>query len=264
MRLPLIYLIALLMLPVSANSKSWQQSITKAPAGPYKEKKHCKLYYDLSWKGSLKAGKCEVEFKQNKGKSQPVQVISKGYSSGLVRSLFPYDFYYESKYNGSTLKPYNFNIWEKTKEETRNIYGTFKGNKVYTRDEITPLSGGKSQVRKSSFGYPQFFDLYSCVLYVGSQPLKKGEEVNMVIYPFDKPYLAKVKVLGREKHKGHQCIKLDLKMSKINQDLSLKHYDKMKSATMWITDNDDRVMVELRSKIFIGDVRATLKKTEWY
>jgi len=72
-----------------------------------------------------------------------------------------------------------------------------------------------------------------------------------------------VTVLGREKHLGHNCIKLDFKMSKIRHDFTLKNYDKMKSATMWITDNSDRVMVELRSEVFIGDVRVTLKSSEW-
>jgi len=108
------------------------------------------------------------------------------------------------------------------------------------------------------------YDLYSSILYIGSQPLANNDKINLVIYPFDEPYLAMVSVLGRERHKGHNCIKLDLKMKKIRSDLSLKEYEKMKSTTMWITDNTDRVMVELRSEVFIGDVRATLKSSEWY
>jgi hypothetical protein len=42
------------------------------------------------------------------------------------------------------------------------------------------------------------------------------------------------------------------------KDLSLKPYKKMKTATLWITDDEDRVPLELRVAAFIGDVRMTL------
>jgi len=248
---------------VHADSKSWQKSLSNAPAGPYKAKKKCKLNYVLSWNGTINSGKCSVEFDRNSGSSKTVSVKSSGKSSGLARAIFPYDFKIESKYRGNTLRPVSYHIWEKTKSETKNLDGYFNGNKVTSKEKSIPHDTKKEKYSTRDFQYNNLLDLYSSILYVGSQPLNKGDQVDMVIYPFDKPYLAKVKVLGREKHQGHDCIKLDLKMSKIRSDLTLKNYDKMKSATMWITDNSDRVMVELRSEIFIGDVRATLKSSSW-
>jgi hypothetical protein len=47
-------------------------------------------------------------------------------------------------------------------------------------------------------------------------------------------------------------------MTKIMKDLSLKPYKKMKTSTLWITDDEDRVPLELRVEAFIGDVRMTL------
>ncbi len=42
--------------------------------------------------------------------------------------------------------------------------------------------------------------------------------------------------------------------------MHLKIYTKLKKTTLWISDDVDRIMVELRTQVFIGDVRAVLKK----
>jgi len=258
-----VFITLLGTLIIAGADTSWRKTLTKAPAGPYKAKKYCKLNYVLSWDGKINSGNYTIEFDRNRGRSETVKVKSYGRSSGLVRSIFPYDFKAESRYRGNTLKPVSYKIWEDTREETKDLRGSFSGSKVTIKESAKPKDGGKPHSTTESFQHDQLFDLFTSVMYVGSQPLKNGDQINMVLLPFNKPYLAKVKVLGREKHLGHNCIKLDLKLSKVNSDLSLKHYDKMKSATMWISDDDNRVMVELRSKIFIGDVRATLKSSEW-
>jgi len=246
-----------------SSTSAWEKSITTAPAGPYKAKKKCKLNYQLSWDGKLNSGEYTIEFDRNTGKSKTVSVKSYGKSSGFVRRIFPYDFNAVSKYNGSTLKPVSYHIWEQTKEETKKLDGYFNNDLVTLKEVKTPLDTKVPENQMRRYRSPNMFDLFSSTLYIGSQPLKNGDKINLVCYPFNKPYLIKVKVLGRENHLGHDCIKLDLKMNKIQSDKSLKTYDKMKATTMWITDNSDRVMVELRSKIFIGDVRATLSNSEW-
>ncbi len=244
-------------------SSAWEKSLTKAPAGPYKAKKKCKLNYQLTWDGKLNSGEYTIEFDRNTGKSKTVSVKSYGKSSGFVRRIFPYDFNAVSKYNGSTLKPISYHIWEKTKDETKTLDGHFKKDFVTLKEVSTDQGETTPETKKRLYRYPNMFDLFSSTLYIGSQPLNNGDHINLVVYPFNKPYLIRVKVLGRETHLGHPCVKLDLKMNKIRDDKSLKNYDKMKTTTMWITDNPDRIMVELRSKIFIGDVRATLKSSEW-
>jgi len=84
-------------------SSAWEKSLTKAPAGPYKAKKKCKLNYQLSWDGKLNSGEYTIEFDRNTGKSKTVSVKSYGKSSGFVRRIFPYDFNAVSKYNGDIL-----------------------------------------------------------------------------------------------------------------------------------------------------------------
>lgn len=248
---------------VYAGQKSWRKQLSTEPAGPYKAVKKVKLHYDMSWNGALKSGECVVEFDKNTGSRKTVKVSSYGKTKGLVRSIFPYDFKITSKYKGDTLKPVSFNIWEKTRSESKIIDGSFRGDKATSKEVTTPFDTKEKLHRSHEFQHKNLYDLYSGMLYVGSQPLKKGDKHSVIIYPFDRPHLAIITVKGRENHNGHPCIKLDLKMSKVNSDLTLKRFDKMKKATMWITDDSNRVLVDLRSDVFIGDVRVTLKKSEW-
>jgi hypothetical protein len=91
-------------------------------------------------------------------------------------------------------------------------------------------------------------------------PLKKGQTVVMPFHPVATPYLAKVKVLGREVHRGRKCIKLDVGLQKINPDLTLKEYKKLKTATVWLSDDQWRVPVEVSAKVFVGHVKILLTK----
>lgn len=248
----------LVLTPLSFASEDWQSTLTTQSPGPYLKKSMCRLDYAMSWKGAIKSGYCRVEFARNSGQTRPVKISSSGYTSGFVRTLFPYDFRIESLYTGRTLKPISFQMWERTRDEEKRLEGSFEGYTIQTEALTSPLDRSPSSRRSSTFSYPNVYDLLSSVLFIGSQLLNDGDSFNLVVHPFDRPYLAKVRVLKHEQHRGFPCIKIELQMSKIQNDLSLKNYDKMKKAVMWITDNEHRVMIELRSKVFIGDIRCTL------
>jgi hypothetical protein len=106
------------------------------------------------------------------------------------------------------------------------------------------------------------FDAFSIMLFMRSQSLRTGDTITQVIHPFKSPYLANVSVIGREKMHGKDAIKLSIALEKIKPDLTLKPYSKMKTATLWISDDQHRIPLELRVAAFIGDVRMTLQKQE--
>ncbi|MFT6594386.1 MAG: hypothetical protein ACJAT3_000348 [Akkermansiaceae bacterium] len=45
----------------------------------------------------------------------------------------------------------------------------------------------------------------------------------------------RIKVLGREKHMGKKCIKLTIGLQKSDVEMSLKHYEKLKTTTAWLS-----------------------------
>ena len=100
----------------------------------------------------------------------------------------------------------------------------------------------------------------SAMLHVRSQKLDDGDQITLVVHPFGTPYLLRVKVLGHENHLDRKAIKLSVGMRKIDRkSLDLLPYKKMRSdATLWLSDDADRIPVELRADVFIGDIRATL------
>ena len=77
--------------------------------------------------------------------------------------------------------------------------------------------------------------------------------------PFKTPYLCRVTHLGNEVRSARRTVKYDLKLQKIDKEtLELKTYDKLKSFVIWVSDDAERIPLEFRSKVFVGDVRAVL------
>lgn len=263
MKTLLFLLFSFFLLSPSFGDTSWQNTLSKAPAGPFIAKKKHTLNYKLTWKGSLKSGEVTVNFKRNTGADKTIELTSSGKSSGAARRIYPYDFKCVTKYKGDTLRPVSYHIWESTKKESKTIDGYFAYDRVNMLEKSTSHKTKVTTTKRDTFQYPNLMDLFTATLHIGSLPLNNGDEINLVTYPFDKPYLIMVKVLGREKHNGQDCIKLDLQMKKVRSDLTLKSYEKMKKTTMWISDDTNRVMVDLRAKIFIGDVRCTLESSTW-
>ncbi len=59
---------------------------------------------------------------------------------------------------------------------------------------------------------------------------------------------------------GRDALRMSFAMTKIDRNThSLGSYKKLKKpVTLWLSDDADRVPLELRASVFIGDVRAVL------
>lgn len=245
----------------SVMAEDWKAKVGKFKNGTHPELPATRLVYNLSWKGVLKAGTMTFDFNTT-DKRYPGALISQAYgrSTGPAYALFPYSFTMTSFMKGKNNQPIVFVANEKDGKEkvyTKNKYTT-KGTSHHSVTDI--LKSGKQEKKNHLFKFDNVHDSLSAILYIRKQPLKNGDKVNLCLHPFSSPMFAEVTVLGREKHRGRDCIKLDIKLQKIDTfKLSLKEYKKLKKATLWISDDKDRVMVELRSKVFIGDVRAVLQ-----
>jgi hypothetical protein len=92
-------------------------------------------------------------------------------------------------------------------------------------------TGGKTK----EFKFSPVHDLHSALLFIRSQPLKDGDVIRFAVYPAAQPYLADVTVAGHESikvaGKRWPAIKLDLKLQKIEKDLTLAPHQKFKRAT---------------------------------
>lgn len=241
---------------------SWMDKVQPFKNGSHPKMKPTKLEYELSWKGTLKAGTITFDFNK-KDKRYKGLDISQAYgrSQYLAYTVFPYHFSMTSFAKASTHKTLIFVADEKDKREEVNTTNTFKPGGVLhssTKDHIIKKTKKK---RDHFFKFPNSHDPISAIQYIRRQTLKNGDQLYLCLHPFNSAMFSEITVLGRETHNGRACIKLDIKLQKIDKDtMHLKTYKKLKKATLWISDDDDRIMVELRTKVFIGDVRAVLKK----
>ncbi len=245
---------------------AWLKAVTLLKAGNEPALKPCRLGYSLSWNNLINAGEVTIVMRDEDPSGKPSSEILTGAasarSSGAVRLLWAYDCELKSKVDRATLRPLWFEHSETENKETVSYRTDFKSDRVVTLSYETDAETGKLKTKKRTFKYPHVFDLLSAILCLRSLPLKNGETLTGVVQPFDTPYLVSFEVQGREKRdylgEKKNTIRLGVKVQKINKDLSLKKYKKMKTATLWVSEDEYRLPLELRADIFVGYVAATL------
>ncbi len=255
-----LLVIALFISQVHAEP-AWKAELTSPEPGAFAIPPSSTIIYQVSWKGMIEAGNCRIEFAPPAVTKPGNYVIRANSASvGAAALLFDYKSSFWSEINPVTLRPNYFEAVETDDKETVSTAVRHFHTKVESSETTKNLKTGVSKKTDRVFTFTPVFDIFSAMLHVRSQKLDTGDQITLAIQPFDKPYLLKVKVVGREVHEGRKVIRLTVGMRKINRDtLELQSYKKLKKdATLWLSDDADRIPIELRAAVFIGDVRATL------
>ena len=245
----------------AATEPPWQAQIGPTTRGPHPIPAPVVLDFDLSWNGAIDAGQVHLEFAPHTAKKSGAYVIhSIGTSQGLAASLFPFRFDFWSELHLDSLTPWYFRAVETDAKETVTTTTRYHADRVESDESAQKFRTGKTTHKSVEFKFNAVHDIFSAMLFVRSQPLKTGEHITLVVLPFDTPYLLHVQSNGSEIHGGHNAINLSVSMQKIDRTtLELLPYKKLKrSATLWLSDDADRIPIEIRAAVFIGDVRATL------
>lgn len=253
---------------VSAHSApEWREKLSGHKVGSHPMIEPSKLEFTLSWKGMVKAGAIDIEFApRNITKPGALVVKSSASSRGAAATLFPYSHSYWSEIYPNSLKPRYFQATETDSKEKITTTNRYTNSSVSIVENSLDLKGGKTTIEKVTFPHGPAMDVFSAVLFVRSQNLNVGDKYSMLILPFKSPYLLTVQVQAKEKHMGKDAIRMSFSMRKIDRDtLEFKQYKKLKRpVTLWLSDDKDRVPLELRAAVYIGDVRAVLTKFTKY
>ena len=247
--------------PVAAEPE-WKNELTSSAPGTWRALPPCALDLQVSWKGRLDAGRLRIEFAPKDAvKPGTLVVRSSAASTGPAAVLFPYQSHFWSELDPASLRPGYFHAVETDHRETVTTTARHFPDRVETLEITEALRKKSAPVRSERvFHHGPVFDIFSAMLHVRSQRLRDGDVISLLIQPFDNPYLLRVRVIGREIHNDRKTIKLSIGMRKIDRKtLELRPYKKMKrDATLWLSDDQDRIPVELRAAVFIGDIRAVL------
>jgi hypothetical protein len=125
----------------------------------------------------------------------------------------------------------------------------------------------KKPPKPKSFSCPGLFDLHTALLFIRSQPLTDGSVQRLAVYPETNAYLATVTVVAHESITVgpgvYKAIKLDLQLSKIGKQRELEPHRKFKRASVWLSDDSDRLLLRIEAGVFVGTVFANLQTVEF-
>lgn len=242
---------------------AWASTLTKTAPGSFAPLTPCRVVYDLSWNNLVSAGSAKVTM-QDAGGYQ-VATAEAG-TTAFARALWSYDCVMTSVIERGSLRTAYMQHSETDARETAAYWVKFGASQISTLTKLSP-KGGAVTTSTSVCPYGPADDLQSAILYVRSQPLKQGDSITRVVQPFDRPYLTTFTVVGRENRKvegvAYPTIKLDVKIRKLDRkSLVAGSFKKMKTATIWVSDDTWRLPVEAHAEIFVGFISATMKKRD--
>ena len=257
--LPAIF--AFLAFCSSSVAENWEATLSKDPIGNFPELRPVRASYRFGWSG-LTAATGDVHF--TKPSENKFQLDGTGRTIGFVRALWKLDASYQAIASAETLRPIETQQIENYRSKKIVTHLTFTNNGV-TRTRTEGKDAAEAKTRQ--FNFPNLFDLFSAMLYLRSQPLKERAIYRVVAYPATNAYLATVTVVGREKisvHAGnYNAIKLDLRLKRIGKQRQLEPHRKFRRATIWVSDDAERLLLRIEAQVFVGTVFAELQSVSF-
>lgn len=243
-----------------ALTPGWVNDLTAGPAGT-RSVPACEIEYTLGWKNWITAGKATLRLREAGAFWRADATAA---STGFARTLWKYDCEMTSIIQRDGLRSHFLQHSETDSAETCRYRVAFGRSQVVTETLVQPKKGAPS-LATAVCPFAPMDDLLSVILHARSLELRDGQKITRVVQPWDKPYLTTFHVLGRETlafgSQQHPCIKIALQIRKIDRaSLVLSAYQKMKTATIWVSDDALRVPVEMHADIFIGYMSARMSR----
>jgi len=218
-------IVALVFTSSGLAQPEWAPSLTQEKPG-FLNVPPCVLDFELGWNNSIKAGTARVTVQEAGGNYW--RATAQASSTGFARTLWTYDCTMSSIIRRDTLHPVFMQHSETDRSETCRYRVSFQPKRVITESTILPKEGAAS-TSTHVCGFSPVEDLLSIILFVRGLPLANGES------------------------------KLAVKIRKIDREsLVLSSYKKMKTATIWVSDDEERLPVEMRAEIFVGYMSCRL------
>jgi hypothetical protein len=234
----------------------WASTLTHDARGNFPDLRPGHATYVYGWSG-ITAATSEVSFRD--GEQQTFVLEAKGRTVGLARILWRFDLSYRSVVNAQTLRPLETHQVETARGKRIETTLKFSNEGVDSRR----LEGNRATPTVKDFALENLYDLQSVFVYLRSQPLRDHSVYRMAVYPANSAYVATVTVLGREHLRvrpgNYNAIKMDLNLQRVNKKNELEPHRKFKRATIWLSDDNDRVILRIESQIFVGTVTAELQ-----
>jgi hypothetical protein len=242
----------------AASPDSWQSAVTTSSPGNFPPLRPLHATYSFGWSG-LSAATADLHFSRTGNRCT---IEGKARTIDMARALWPFDTDHFATSDATTLRPIQVKQSESERKKSVQTELTFD-----TRGVTAKRTESNSGVKVRRFDIPNLFDLQTALLFIRSQPLTNGSAVRAVVFPGKDPYLTTVTVEGRDQVKTpagtYNAIRCDLKLAKVGKNNELKPHKKFRKATVWISDDADRILLRAEAEVFIGSVFAELQSVQF-
>jgi hypothetical protein len=183
----------------------------------------------------------------------------------LTRSLWAYDLQHKALSDAKTLRPIQVSEVETVRAKQVKTELAFTPQGVTSSREERKGDAVSAKTRRLEF--PNVLSLSSALLFLRSRPLSDGAVERVVVYPATSAYLCTLTVVGRERITvpagTFEAIKLDGQLSKVGDHRELLPHKKFRKATIWLSNDADRLLLRIEAQIFIGKVYTELQSVQF-
>lgn len=211
-----------------------------------------RLEFELSYTG-ITAGYAVQEVKQN---GTDIHIISTAKSANWLRFFFPVDDRIESFLTSSS--PTQFIGSPRLYKERKNEGKTITNREArfdFQKLEVTTIDHRKKNEKTQAIT-KRTYDTLSSFFYFRTIPLQVGTSYFIDVYDCNRLWNTEVKVLRREE------IVTPVGRFKTIVIHPLLKYEGLFARTgdifIWLTDDDRRIPVQMKSKVIVGSITATL------
>jgi hypothetical protein len=207
--------------------------------------------------GLVTAGYATLEVKDAvKNNKKVFHAIGKGYTTGMSKWLFNVDDNYETYFDKTTGKPYQYVRKIDEGGYTKDEEGFFNQDKntILVKD----YKNNNSQTFATS---ENIQDIVSTFYYLRKHPsvnkLKVGESIAIDMFFDQESTKFKLKYIGKED--------LDTKFGVVPCMIfrplvqSGRVFKEQESLTVWISDDDNKVPVRIKASLAVGSLKADLE-----
>ena len=242
-------------------AEGWEETVPPYAPGSFPPPRPVNVRYAFGW-GELTAATAELQFSRADDR---FQLKGSAETIGLARSLWKFDVEHVGTSDAATLRPIQVKEVERARSKEWQTELNFTPERVAVSRTEQSEKGTKTKTR--NFEFPNVMSLSSALLYLRSKPLPEAAIERVVVYPSNSAYLCTVTVQGREHLSvasgSYDAIKLDVKLNKIGKKRELQAHKKFKRATVWLSDDADRLILRIEAQIFLGTVFAELQSVEF-
>ncbi|MDR3272399.1 MAG: DUF3108 domain-containing protein [Flavobacteriaceae bacterium] len=225
-------------------------------AGQFKNGEYLK--YRVHY-GILNAGYATLNTNETTYNGSPAyHVVGQGYSTGAVKVFFKVQDRYETYMDKSTLLSCKF---------IRKIQeGSYSRDQTMIIDQIDKkiaYTNNKDKTTKYYTFSGQMHDMISAFYYLRNMNTDKyqaGDFINLNIFMDNETLNFRLKILGRENKKTSfgtvKCLKIRPYV------LSGRVFKEQESVTMWVTDDDNHVPIQIKAELAVGSLKADIDSYE--